>query len=157
MFSILVHITHQQFSFNNNNLNMNTDVICMPKGTFTHARSRGGWKIGFNTNHYVRSHICGRGVSAKSAPQEMGPTRNFPCPFQNRLLRTIFFLRKWQIRSRLLRVCLNIHAVAERECQNLPLSTLDMCERNFIVIFVHKLMMPHMKTPNKMKSILLGI
>ena len=41
----------------------------------------------------------GRGAGAKSAPQEMG-----------------------QIRPRPLRVCVNIPAVAERECQNPPAS-----------------------------------
>ena len=37
---------------------------------------------------------------------------------RNRMLQTIFVLKKWQIRPRPLRVCVNIPAVAERECQN---------------------------------------
>ena len=73
----------------------------------------GGRKIGFNTNHYMRSHMRGRGAGAKSAPQEMGPTPNFPRLFRNCALQTIIVLKKWQIRPRPLRVCVNIPAVAE--------------------------------------------
>ena len=72
---------------------------------FTHARSRSGG-----------------GAGAKSAPQEMGPTPNFPRPLRNRALQTIIVLKKWQIRPRPLRVCVNIPVVAERECQNPPVS-----------------------------------
>ena len=64
----------------------------------------------------------GRGAGAKSAPQEVGPTPNFPRPFRNRALQTIIVLKKWQIRPRPLRVCVNITAVAERECLNPPVS-----------------------------------
>ena len=64
----------------------------------------------------------GRGAGAKSAPQEMGPTPNLPRPLRNRALQTIIVLKKWQIRPRPLRVCVNIPAVAERECQNPPAS-----------------------------------
>ena len=64
----------------------------------------------------------GRGAGAKTAPQEMGPTPNFPRPLRNRALQIIFVLKKWQIRPRPLRVCVNIPAVAERECQNPPVS-----------------------------------
>ena len=70
---------------------------------FTHARSRSGG-----------------GAGAKSAPLEMGPTPNLPRPLRNRALQTIIVLNKWQIR--LLRVCVNIPAVAEWECQNPPAS-----------------------------------
>ena len=38
----------------------------------------------------------------------------------NRALQTIIVLKKWQIRPRPLRVCVNILAAAERECQNPP-------------------------------------
>ena len=82
----------------------------------------GGQKIGFNTNHYMRSHISCRGAGAKSAPQEMGPTPNFRRLLRNRTLQTIFGLRKWQIHPCLLCVCMNIRAVAERECLNPPVS-----------------------------------
>ena len=84
------------------------------------------------------------GAGAKSAPQEMGPTPNLPCPLRNRALQTIIVLKKWQIRPRPLRVrsasaprplrvrsasaprplyvYVNIITVAERECQNPPAS-----------------------------------
>ena len=91
-----------------------------PKGTFTHAQSGRRRKIGFNTNHYMRSQIRGRRVEAKSAPQQMGPTPNFPRPLRNRTLQTISVLKKWQIRPRPHSVCVNIPAVAERRCQNRP-------------------------------------
>ena len=64
----------------------------------------------------------GGGVGTKSAPQQMGPTSNFPHPLRNHMLQTIFVLNKWQICPRPLRVCVNIHAVAARECQNPPVS-----------------------------------
>ena len=72
----------------------------------------------------MRSHIHGRGAEAeaKSALPQIDPTPNFPHPLQNRALQTIFVLKKWQIRPRLLRVCVNIPTAAERECQNLPVS-----------------------------------
>ena len=60
----------------------------------------------------------GRGAEAKSAPQEMGPTPNLPRPLRNRTLQTIIGLKKWQMRP--LGVCVNIPAVAQRECQNPP-------------------------------------
>ena len=47
---------------------------------------------------------------------------NFPRPLRNRALQAIIVLKKWQIRPRLLRVCVNIPAVAERGCQNMPVS-----------------------------------
>ena len=72
---------------------------------FTHARSRSGG-----------------GVGAKSALQQIGPTLSFPRQLRNRGLQTIFVLKSWQIRPRLHRVCVNIPAVAERECQNPPVS-----------------------------------
>ena len=43
------------------------------KSTFTHTRSGGGWKIGFITNHYMRSHIRGGGAEAE---REQNPLRN---------------------------------------------------------------------------------
>ena len=70
---------------------------------------------------YARSR-SGGGAGAKSAPQEMGPTPNLPRPLRNRALQTIIILKKWQIHPRPLRVCVNIPAVAERECQNPPAS-----------------------------------
>ena len=73
----------------------------LPKGTFTHTQAEAG---------------------AKSALQEMGPTPNFPRPLRNRALQTISVLKKWQIRPRPLGVCVNIPSVAERECQNPPVS-----------------------------------
>ena len=45
----------------------------------------GGGKIGFNTNHYMCSHLRRHGTGAKSARQEMGSTPNFPHPLQNRV------------------------------------------------------------------------
>ena len=57
---------------------------------FTHARSRSGG-----------------GAGAKSAPQQMRPTTNFPRPLWNRALQTILVLKKWQICPRPLRVCEN--------------------------------------------------
>ena len=71
----------------------------------------GGPKIGFNTNHYMRSHMRGRGAGAgaKSAPQQIGPTPNFPRPLRNHELQTIFVLK--QIRPRPLRICVNIPVV----------------------------------------------
>ena len=45
------------------------------KGTFTHARADaggGGRKIDFNTNHYMRSHMRGRGAVAE---REQKPLR----------------------------------------------------------------------------------
>ena len=60
-----------------------------------HGADAGGGrrKIGFNTNHYMRSHIRGRGAGAKSAQQQMGPTPNFPRPLRNRALQSIFVLK----------------------------------------------------------------
>ena len=72
---------------------------------FTHARSRSGG-----------------GAGAKSAPQQMGPTPILPRPLRNRAFQTIFVLKKWQIRPRPHRVCVNIPAAAERGCQNPPVS-----------------------------------
>ena len=100
------------------------------EGTFTHSWSGGGRsrrKIGFNTNHYMRSHIRGRGVEAERG---QNPLRNkwvqyliFRVGFETApSLRTIFVLNKWQIRPRLLRVCVDIPVVAERKCQNPPVS-----------------------------------
>ena len=84
------------------------------------------WGSLYNTNHYMRSHMRGRGAVAgrggKTAPQEMGPTPNLPCLLRNCALQTIIVLKKWQIRPRPLRVCVNIPAVAEREFQNPPAS-----------------------------------
>ena len=76
---------------------------------FTHTRSRSGG-----------------GAGAKSAPQQMGPTPNFPCPLRNRALQTIFVLKKWQIRPSPHRVymCEHTHptraAVAERNVKIRP-------------------------------------
>ena len=99
------------------------------KGTFTHARSGRGRRRAENWLQHKSLHAfthmrswSGGGAGAKSAPQEMGPTPNFPRPLQNRALQTIFVLRKWQIRPRPLHVCLNKYAVAERECRNPPVS-----------------------------------
>ena len=97
------------------------------KGTFTHAPSRSGRKIGFNTlkSSHAFTHTRsqnGGGAGTKPSPQQMGPTSNFPHLLRNRALQTIFVLKKWQIHPRPLRVCVNIPAVAERECQNPPVS-----------------------------------
>ena len=78
----------------------------------------------------MRSHIRGRGAEGKSTAQQMGPTPNFPCQLWNRVLQTIFVLKKWQIRPRPLRVCVNILTVAKQECQNPPVSASRMCERS---------------------------
>ena len=43
-------------------------------------------KIGFNTNHYMRSSVCGYGAGTKSALQQLGPTPNFLHPLWNRTL-----------------------------------------------------------------------
>ena len=67
----------------------------------------------------------GGGAGAKSAPQQMGPTPNFPRPLRNRALQTIFVLKEWQIGLRPHRVCVNIPAVAEQGCQNPPVSALQ--------------------------------
>ena len=67
-------------------------------------------------------HGRGGGAGAKTAPQEMGPTPNLPRPLRNRVLQTIIVLKKWQIRPRPLRVCVNIPAEAEREYQSPPAS-----------------------------------
>ena len=64
----------------------------------------------------------GGGAGAKTALQEMGPTPNLLCPLRNHVLQTIIVLKKWQIRPRPLRACVNIPAVAEREYQNPPAS-----------------------------------
>ena len=79
-------------------------------------------KIGFNTNHYMRSHMRGGGAGAKSALQQMGPTPNSPRPLRNHTLQSIFVLKKWQIHLRPLRICVNIPLVGERKCQNLTVS-----------------------------------
>ena len=86
---------------------------------FTHARSRSGG-----------------GAGAKTASQEMGPTPNLPRPLRNRALQTIIVLKKWQIRPRPHRVCVNIPAVAEREYQNPPATTPRMCEQCFMHIYI---------------------
>ena len=98
------------------------------EGTFTHAQSGSGRKIGFNINHHMRSHIRGRGAEAE---REQNPLRNkwvqhpiFRVHFET-VLQTIFVLKKWQIRPRPLRVCVNTPALAERECQNPPVSALQ--------------------------------
>ena len=98
------------------------------KGTFTHARSGGGRRQAENwLQHkslhaftHTRSRSRGR-VGAKSAPQQMGPTPNFPCLLRNRALQT----NKWQIHPCPPCLCVNIPAVAERECQNPPISALQ--------------------------------
>ena len=96
----------------------------------------GGRKIGFNTNHYMRSHIRGRGAEAE---REQNPLRNkwvrhiFRVRFET-APQSIVVLKKWQIRPRPLRVCVNIPAVAERECQNPPV----ICERSLIPYMIRK-------------------
>ena len=83
-----------------------------------------GRKIGFNTNHYTRSHMRGRGAEAE---REQKPLRKMWV--QHPIYRTRFetarskpSLSSRNVRSapRPLRVCVNIPAVAERECQNPP-------------------------------------
>ena len=59
---------------------------------FTHTRSRSGG-----------------GAGAKSAPQQMGPTPNFPRPLRNRAPQTIFVHKKWQIHPRPFRVYMCEH------------------------------------------------
>ena len=73
---------------------------------------------------YMRSW-SGGGAGAKSTPQKMGPTPNFSRPLRNRAPQNIFVLNKWQIRPHPHRLCVNIPTVAERECQNPPVSTLQ--------------------------------
>ena len=54
---------------------INISLKFVPKGTFTHARADaggGGRKIGFNTNHYMCSHMRGRGAEAE---REQNPLR----------------------------------------------------------------------------------
>ena len=110
----------------------NTMVTKPLKGTFTHARSERGrmwaenWLQHKSLNAFTHTRSqSGGGAGAKSAPQEMGPTLNYPHPLQNRVLQTIFVFRKWQIRLLPLRICMHINAVAERECQNPPVSALQ--------------------------------
>ena len=79
----------------------------------------------------------GRGAGAKTAPQEMGPTPNLPHPLRKRALQTIIVLKKWQIRPRPLRVCVNIPAVAEREYQNPPASAPQPLRACVNVIVLH--------------------
>ena len=99
----------------------------------------GGRKIGFNTNHYIHSHIRGRRAGAKSALQQMGPTPNFPPPLRNRVLQTISVPKKWQIRLRPLRTCVNIPAVVEREWQNPPVSAPQLLRAYVNVALLHSL------------------
>ena len=110
------------------------------KGTSTHPRSGRGRSQAENLLKHKSLHVFPHsrsqswgGVGGKSAPQQMGPTPNFPRPLQNCALPTILVLKKWQIHPCLHRVCVNIPAVAERECQNLPVSAPQprMCERSF--------------------------
>ena len=63
-------------------------------------------------------HTYAGGAGAESAPQQMGPTPNFPRPLRNHALQTICVLNKWQIHPRPLRACVNIPTVMEQECQN---------------------------------------
>ena len=100
---------------------MKKDLNCQH---VTSARSARGRRRAENCLQHNSLHVCthtrsrsGGGAGAKSAPQQMGPSPNFPRPLRNRALQTIFVLKKWQIRPRPLRVCVNIPAVAERECQ----------------------------------------
>ena len=67
----------------------------------------------------------GGGAGAKSTLQQMGPTPNFPRLLRNSMLQTISLLNKCPISPRLLCVYVSIPAVAEQECQNLPVSTLQ--------------------------------
>ena len=86
----------------------------------------GGRKIGFNTNHYMRSHMRGRGAEAV---REQNPLRN------KSVQQPIFHVRfetarckpsGFSINGRSARVrCVNIPATAERECQNPPVSDLQ--------------------------------
>ena len=62
-----------------------------------------------------------RGES-KIRPATNGPNTHFSRPLRNRSLQTIFVLKKWPTRPRPHRVCVNIPAVAQRECQNPPVS-----------------------------------
>ena len=113
------------------------------EGTFTHARADaggGGRKIGFITNHYMRSHMRGRGTGAKSAPQEMGPTPNFPRPLRNSALQTIIVLKKWQIRPRPLHVCVNntpgSGAGMSKSARLRSATAPRMCERSLRQLFI---------------------
>ena len=75
---------------------------------FTHARSRSGG-----------------GAGAKTAPQEMGPTSNLPRPSKPRAPNHHCpqeMADPPASAPRPLRVCVNIPAVAERECQTPPAS-----------------------------------
>ena len=84
---------------------------------------------------YTRSR-SGCGSGAKSAPQQVGPTPNFPRSLWNRAPQTIFVLKKWQIRPRPLCVYVNIPAVAE--CQNPPASAPQLLRAYVNVTYVER-------------------
>ena len=108
------------------------------KGTFTHARSGRGRRRAENCLQHNSLHAfthtrsrSGGGAGAKSAPQQMGPSPNFPRPLRNRTFQTIFVLKKCQIRPRPLRVCVNIPAVASNSSCLRSATAPRICERSF--------------------------
>ena len=77
---------------------------------------RGGRKIGFNKNHYMRSHIHSRrdGAGAKSSPQGIGPTPNFLHPLQNCVHKSTFSITGIaDLPASLLRMCEHTHGNGE--------------------------------------------
>ena len=89
------------------------------------GRAGAGGKLA-STQIITCVHTCAvaeqRRSGSKNHSAKMGPTPNLPRPLRNRALQTIIVLKKWQIRPRPLRVCVNIPTVAEQEYQNLPAS-----------------------------------
>ena len=100
----------------------------------------GGRKIGFNTNHYMSSHIRGRGAGAKSAPQQMSPTPNFPRPLQNRPLQTIFCPQEMtDPPASALRMCEHTRGSAAGMSKSARLRSATaprMCERSLKYLFL---------------------
>ena len=92
---------------------------------YIHTCAEGSeWKIGFNTNHYICSPMrwSRHGAGAKPAPQEMGPTPNFPHTLWNHAPQSYFFAhrhgRSTQGTPPSNLVCVNMPTVAEREYKN---------------------------------------
>ena len=90
-----------------------------------------GWKIGFNTNHYMRSHIRGRGVEVE---QEQNPLHNKWVPHP------IFRVRFETARSKASLSSRNGRcAKAQREWQNVPVSAPQLLRAyvNVALCFCH--------------------
>ena len=120
------------------------------RGVRSHIRGRrraeaggGGRKIGFNTNHYMCSHMRGRGAEAD---REQNPLRKkwVQHPICRARFETARSIKKWQIRPRPLRVR---SASTPRMCEHTrgsgagmsksarlrPATAPRMCERSFKV------------------------